>query len=94
MRETKAAKTSRISMLLADYDDKNRQLRKLQKDVDDLKKQIADIPVGTYGDWVRGEGTPRELLDQQEAKRLLTEAGIPVPVKSTAPPVTVNPAIR
>jgi hypothetical protein len=82
-------------MLLADYDDKSRQLRKLQKDVDDLKEQIRnDVPVGTYGDWVRGESTPRELLDQAEAKRLLTEAGIPVPTKTTSAPITVSPVTR
>ena len=94
VRETKAARISRLSMLLADYDDKSRQLRKLQKDVDDLKKQIAEVPSGTYGDWVRGEGTPRELLDQAEAKRLLTENGLPVPTKMTSAPITVSPVTR
>lgn len=89
-KETAAQRRTRIGMLLADYDARSRELRKLAKDVDALKAQIREIEPGTYGDWIRGEGTPREVMDQQEAKRLLTAAGIPVPVKLTEAPITVT----
>lgn len=90
-KETAAQRKTRISMLLADYDARSRELRKLTKDVDALKEQIAEIPVGTYGDWIRTEGTPRELLDQAEAKNRLAAAGLEIPTKMTAPPIVVRP---
>lgn len=92
MRETKAQKVTRISMLLADYDEKSRALRKLTKDVDQLKDEIRqNVEPGTYGDWIRSAGTPREVLDQAEAKRWLTSAGIPIPTKMTDAPIIVTP---
>lgn len=90
-RETKAQKAARIGALLAMYDAKNRELRKLAKDVESLKAEIAAEEPGTYGDWVLATGTPREILDQQEAKRLLTTAGIPTPTKVTEAPIVVRP---
>jgi len=90
-RETKAARASRVGALLAMYDAKNRELRKLSKDVDSLKAEIAAEEPGTYGDWVLATGTPREILDQEQAKRLLVTAGIEVPTKTTNPPVVVRP---
>jgi hydrogenase maturation factor len=89
-RETKAAKAARVADLLAAYDERNRQLRKLSKDVADLKAEISAIEPGTYGDWVLATGTAREIMDQQEAKALLTARGIPVPTKMTDPPVIVR----
>jgi hypothetical protein len=91
LRETKGQKIVRISMLLADYDEASRALRKLQKRVDELKDQIrADVPAGTYGEWIRSEGTPREILDQPAAKNALTAAGIEIPTKMTDAPVIVT----
>jgi uncharacterized protein (DUF58 family) len=93
MRETAAQKKNRIIMLLADYDARRREALKVSKELDALKDLIADtVPVGTYGDWFRGEGAPREILDQPAAKKALTDAGIAVPVKYTAPSVTVTHA--
>lgn len=92
-RETATQKRSRITMLLAQYDAARRDHLKAKKEVEALQQQIADtVPVGTYGDWQRGEGAPREILDQGAAKKALTDAGIPVPVKLTAPSVTVTHA--
>jgi hypothetical protein len=92
-RETKAAMNARVGALLADFDARNREVNKLKKIVEGLKLQIKELNAGTYGDWVLATGTPRELLDQQEAKRLLTEAGIPVPVKMTDAPIVVTPKV-
>lgn len=94
-RETKAAKNIRIGMLLADYDARSRELRKLAKTVDDLKEQIRaeDLAEGAYGDFTYAAGTPREILDQQEAKKLLTQRGIPVPTQMTQAPIVVKPKV-
>lgn len=89
-RETKAQKTARIAMLLADYDNQARTLRKLAKDVDSLKEQVREIPPGTYGEWTRGEGTPREILDQQAVKEDYARRGATLPTKVTEAPVTVS----
>lgn len=94
-KETATARKSRISMLLAHYDAASRELHKLAKEVDGLKEQIkTDVPAGTYGDWVRAEGTPREILDQAEAKNMLTRAGLAVPTKMTDAPVIVTPVAK
>lgn len=91
-RETAAAKRSRIEGLLADYDDKSRQLRKLAKDVDSLKDQIRDVPPGTYGEWIRSAGTPREIMDQAAVKRQYEERGETLPTKTTDAPIVVTHA--
>jgi hypothetical protein len=91
-RETAAQKRTRISMLLADYDARSRELRKLTKDVDALKEQIREIPAGTYGDWTRGEGTPREIMDQTQVVKEYSERGVALPTKMTAPPIIVTAA--
>lgn len=90
-RETKTQRAARVGALLAMYDAKNRELRKLAKDVESLKAEISAEAPDTYGDWVLATGTPREILDQQEAKRLLTTAGIVVPTKVTEAPIVVRP---
>jgi hypothetical protein len=92
-RETAAQKRTRIGMLLADYDAQNRALRKAQKDVESLKAQIKEIEPGTYGDWVRGEGTPREITDQEAVKMKYMEMGWTLPTKMTDPPITVTPKV-
>lgn len=91
MRETKAQKVSRVSLLLADYDEQSKALRKLSKRVDEMKAEIRkEIEPGTYGEWIVSTGTPREILDQLEAKNLLTGRGIPIPTKMTDAPVIVT----
>lgn len=90
-RETKAQKASRVSALLADFDARNREANKLKTIVEGLKAQIKELDPGTYGDWVLAAGTPREMLDQREAKRLLTEKGIPVPMRLSDAPIVVTP---
>jgi len=90
-RETAAQKRSRISALIADYDARSRELNKLTTIVKGLKEQVREIEPGTYGDFVLGHGTPREIMDQQAARKLLTENGITVPMTTTQAPLTVNP---
>jgi len=90
-RETKTAMNARVGALLADFDARNREVNKLKKIVEGLKLQLKEIDPGTYGDWVLAAGTPREMLDQPEARRLLTDAGISVPVKLTDAPIVVTP---
>jgi hypothetical protein len=90
VKETAAQKRSRIEMLLAEYDAKNRELNKLTASVKALKAQIKEIPVGTYNSATLGTGTPREMLNQREAKDLLTKAGIPIPMITTEAPITVT----
>lgn len=89
-RETAAARRTRIEGLLADYDNLNRQQLKLKKEVDSLKEQIRDVPPGTYGEWIRSAGTPRENMDQQAVKRQYEERGETVPTKMTEAPIVVT----
>ena len=90
-RETAAQRRTRIEMLLADYDARNRELRKLEKEVDTLKEEIqANVPVGTYGEWIRSSGTPRELLDQQAVREQYKSRGEEIPTKKTAAPIVVT----
>lgn len=95
-RETKAAKSKRIGALLAMYDAKNRECNKLQADVKQLKQEIRDeaLDAGTYGDFTFAYGTPRSQLDQKEAKRLMTEKGIVIPMAITEAPLVVNPVVK
>ncbi len=93
-RETKAAKNARVGALLADYDAVSRDLRKMEKRAEDLKAEIrAGVEPGTYGEWSYAEGTPREILNQPEAKRLLVKAGLTVPTVFTKPSVVVKPVV-
>ena len=89
-RETAAQKRTRIGMLLAEYDAQNRALRKLTAEVKTLKAQVQEIEPGTYGEWIRSHGTPREILDQPKARDLLKEHGIPVPMATTEAPIVVT----
>lgn len=93
-RETAAQRKTRIGMLLADYDNRSKQLRKDIKIVDGLKEQIRDIPGGKYGDWELSEGTPREILDQAAVKREFATRGIPLPMAMTSAPIVVKPVTK
>lgn len=89
-RETAAQKRTRISMLLADYSNRSAELRKLVKIVDGLKEQVREIDPGTYGDWQRSTGTPREILDQAAIKAKYAELGLTLPTKMTDAPIVVT----
>lgn len=89
-RETKAQKNTRVGMLLAEYDEKSRALRKLEKDVKALADQVREVGVGVYGEWTYSHGTPREILDQPAARALIVELGKPVPMTETRPPIVVQ----
>lgn len=90
-RETAAQRRTRIEMLLADYSNRASELRKLVKIVDGLKEQVKEIAPGTYGEWQRSTGTPREILDQTAIKAKYVELGLTLPVKMTDAPVVVRP---
>lgn len=92
-KETAAQRKTRISMLLADYSNRAAELRKLSKIVDGLKEQVREIPSGTYGEWERAEGTPREIVDQVAVKKHYAEAGLVMPVKMTEAPLVVRPVV-
>lgn len=92
-RETAAQRKTRISLLLADYDNRSKELRKLAKIVDGLKEQLRELDPGTYGEWTLSTGTAREILDQAAAKRALLDAGLPVPTTMTSAPLVVAPAV-
>lgn len=89
-RETKAQKAARVGLLLADYDAKSRELRKLDKDVEGLKEAIRALDPGTYGEWTYAQGSTREILDQKEAKVRLEANGLEVPMVETRPSIVVN----
>lgn len=88
-RETAAQKRNRIAMLLADYDARSRELRKLAKDVDSLKEQVKEIEPGTYDEWTVSTGTPREIMDQAAVKREYQDRGQVLPTKMTDAPIVV-----
>lgn len=89
-RETKAQKNARVGMLLAEYDEKSRALRKLEKDVKALGEQVRETGVGVYGEWTYSHGTPREILDQPAAQALIKELGHEVPKVMTKPPIVIQ----
>jgi hypothetical protein len=92
-RETVAQKRTRIGMLLADLDARTRELSKLNAIVKGLKAQARDIENGAYGEWNLTRTAGREMLDQQEARRLLDEAGIPIPMTMTQPSLVLTPVV-
>jgi hypothetical protein len=90
-KETATQRKQRIADLLADYFHRSAELRKLARDVDSMKEQIREeVEPGTYGDYVRSAGTPREITDAEAVKRHFAEIGKPMPVKMTAAPVIVT----
>ncbi len=90
-RETAAQKRTRISLLLADYDNRSKELRKLSKIVEGLKEQVKEIAPGPYGDWQLSTGTAREITDQAAVKAKYAELGLSLPTKMTEAPVIVSP---
>lgn len=89
-RETKAQKNARVGALLADYDEKSRQLAKIESDVKDLKERIRDLDEGTYGEWSLAWGTPRAILDQAQVRKDYAEQGKELPKKDTQPAIVVK----
>ena len=91
-RETAAQKRTRIGHLLADYNNRASELRKLEKIVDGLKEQVREVPPGKYGDWERADGTPREIVDAVALKARFAQLGEVIPMRMSAPPLVVRPA--
>jgi hypothetical protein len=89
-RETKAQKNARVGALLADYDEKSRQLRKLEKDVKGLKERVRELAEGEYGDWKFTLGSTREILDQPQVHKDYAELGKEVPKITTQPQIVVT----
>lgn len=89
-KETAAQKRSRIADLLRDYDNRSRELRKLQADVKSMKEQIHALESGTYLEMILTRGTPREIMDQQAVKEGYTKRGELIPTKMTDAPIVVS----
>jgi cell division protein FtsB len=89
-RETIKARDARVGALLADYDARKRELRKAAAAVKEIEDQVAELESGTYGDWILSRSTPREILNQREAKDALTRAGIEIPTTMSKAPLTVT----
>lgn len=89
-KETIKQRKDRVGLLLADYDARNRELGKLNAIVKGLKEQIRELDAGDFTGASLAYGNPREIMDQAEAKRLLTEAGIAIPMTSTQPSIIVT----
>lgn len=89
-RETKRQRDERVGGILADYDEKSRQLRKLEGDLKDLKDRIRELAEGQYGEWIFTYGTPREILDQAQVQKDYADQGWEVPKTSTRPPIVVK----
>lgn len=89
-RETKRQRDERVGGLLAEYDEKSRQLAKLESAVKDLKERIRELPEGAYGEWSLAWGTPREILDQAQVRKDYAEQGKEVPKKPTSAPIVVK----
>lgn len=83
---------AQIAILLADYDAAQRDKRKAETREKELKAEIEALNLDerVYGDWSFAHGTPRNILDQPEAKRLLTEKGVKVPMVQTKAPIVVK----
>lgn len=92
VKETIAQRKARVSLLLADYDARSREVRKLSKDVEAMKDQLKEIDPGAYGDWILSRGTPREIMDQKAVKDDYTRRGEIMPTKVTDAPIVVAPA--
>ncbi len=93
-KEGVRARAARINALLAQYDALNRDLNKLLAQVKPLKDEIHELSAGEYGDLVLSFGTPRTVLNQPEARRLLADNGIGIPMVTTKPPIVVNPKVK
>ena len=89
-KETKAQRTSRVSLLLGEFDARSKELNKLQTIVKGLKAQVQEIEPGTFGDWIRAEGTPRSILDQSAVRQDYANRGVPLPMKATDAPIVVS----
>ena len=83
---------AQIALLLADYDAAQRDKRKAENREKELKEQIEALGLAerTYGDWSFAHGTPSNRLDQTEARRLLNEHGIKIPMKLAKAPIVVK----
>lgn len=89
-KETIKQRKDRVGLLLADYDARNRELAKLNAIVKGLKEQIREVDAGDYTGASLSYGMPRQIMDQAEAKRLLVEAGIAIPMTDTQAPIVVT----
>lgn len=92
-RETIKQRNQRYSDLLADLKNRSEELNKLMTVVKGLRAQVEDIPPGTYGDWIRAEGTPRTVTDMDALRALLAKHSLEIPTKQTKAPVVVTPKI-
>lgn len=70
------------------------ELEKLAKQRKEFAKAVLERHRGTYGPWKVGYSNGQERLNQAEARRLLEENGLPVPLMRTAGSVSVRPVSK
>lgn len=92
-RETAAQKRQRISDLLADYDNRSRELNKLKKIVEGMKEQIKALPAATYGEWQLAFTPGRSIVDATALKALLDSHKLVTPMRTSDPSVVVVPVV-
>jgi hypothetical protein len=89
-KETAAQRRLRYARLLADYDELNSRMRKDERDMKALKDAVREIPAGTYGEWMRSQGTPRVITDMDAVREYYSAQQLELPTKETEPPVVVR----
>ena len=74
-----------LEMVLSNYDEARERGKVAKADQDFWKTVLTGTPGAPYGEWDLGwtKPKPKPSLDEDEAVRLLTEAGLPVPLKTT-----------
>lgn len=81
-----------IEMLLAAYEAAQSDKRKAEKLAKDLAAEIKALSLKerVYGSMSFALSNGREILNQPEARRLLTEHGIKIPTTETEPSIVVK----
>jgi hypothetical protein len=80
-----------VAAALAAYRDALDKIRPLEMIKEFARAQLDGAPPGVYGDLELRWSQSSEELDKAEARRLLEEAGLPVPVKGRKGSVSVGP---
>lgn len=83
-----------IEMVLDSYDEAREREKSAKADKEFWKTALDGHDPAAYGQWNLGWSKPRPkpVLDEDEARRLLTAAGLPIPtkMKTSAPSISVT----
>lgn len=89
-RETIKQRRARVALLLARYDEVNRAHSKMTRELEELKKEVRALELGTYDEWSYGHGNPREITDMDAVRADFAERNLELPTKLSAPPIVVR----